>query len=119
MIINLSYDPTTVNATTLGANLAGFESEVNAAAKLFQDTYLDPVTLNITVKYAANGMSGNPVGLAETWQSYYRYSAHEVHQALKSDITSLDDLKTYNVFPDNSVQLIYLTNAQLKSLGFI
>jgi hypothetical protein len=121
MIINLSYDPTTVNATTLGSatNLAAFETQVNAAAKVFENTYLDPVTINITVRYAAAGPNGATVGLAQTLQSFYSYSAQSVDQALKSDITSLDDLNTFKVFPNNAVQLIYLTHAQLKALGFI
>jgi Ca2+-binding RTX toxin-like protein len=112
MIINISYDPTTVNATTLGSatKLAAFEGQVNAAAQLFENAYLDPVSVNITVKYAA-------VGLGQSNQSYYSYSLSTVKDALKKDITSLDDLLTQKTL--GTAGTIYLTHAQLKALGLI
>jgi len=112
MKINLIYDSTTVNATTLGSadNLKAFEGQVNAAAKLFEATYLDPVTVNITVKYG-------PTDLAESRQEFNRYSLSTVKDALKKDITSLDDLKTVDVLGSSST--VYLTHAQLKALGII
>ncbi|MGY3408359.1 hypothetical protein ACVWZV_004472 [Bradyrhizobium sp. GM5.1] len=112
MFIDITYDPATVNATTLGgaANLAAFEGQVSAAAQLFENTFLDPITVNITVKYGA-------VGLGQSLQSFYSYSLATVKDALKKDITSLDDLKTVNALGSSGT--IYLTHAQLKALGLI
>lgn len=112
MKINITYDPTTVNATTLGSavNLAAFEAQVNAAAQTHTSAFLDPVTVNITVKYG-------PVGLGQSLQDYYAYSPAVVKDALRKDVTSIDDLNSAAGVGGSSS--VYLTHAQLKALGLI
>lgn len=112
MKINLTYDAGTINAAALGsaANLAAFKTQVNNAALLFEATYLDPVDVNIVVKTGA-------VGLGQSNQTIYSYSLATAADALKTDITSLDDLKTVDTL--GNAGNMYLTHAQMKALGII
>jgi Ca2+-binding RTX toxin-like protein len=112
MKINLNYNAATVNETTLGSatNLAAFKSQISTAALLFEAAYLDPINVNIDVKYA-------PVGLGQSNQNIYSYSLATIADALKTDITSLDDLKTVDMLGNTGT--VYLTHAQMKALGII
>src|SRR4051794_14249032 len=112
MNFNITYDPATINAVTLGGapNLAAFEGQIEAVAALYRATFLDPVTVNITVEFGS-------VSLAQTSQAFYPTSAATVQDALRKDATSTDDVITANAF--SAAGTIYLTQAQRKALGII
>src|SRR5262245_45039665 len=89
MKINLNWDSDTVNATTLGSvtNLTAFETQIKNAAALFEKTYSDNITINITIKYADIGATT----LGTSSQSLFTLPYDTAKQKLFLDWTSADD----------------------------
>src|SRR5260221_664186 len=94
MIVNFIYDPSVNNAPI------GFTATLNAVASFFQNTFSDPVTVNINVGYGkVNGQSlgANALGTSLTYLSNYSYS--QLTAALATDAKSADDTSSVNSLP--------------------
>jgi hypothetical protein len=81
MIFNITYGESVSSAP------AGFKTTVATVAKFFQDTFSDPVTVNITVEFQP--FSDN--GLGRSTYNLNSYSYSQITAALAKDSTSSID----------------------------
>ena len=93
LIINPIYDGTITNLPA--ATVTAVEGAFSQAAQYFQNTYSDPITINIDVYLGAAGpFTTNPSG-ASSWGNYMAgYSFNTVYGALTNDSKSAADAKS-------------------------
>ncbi len=113
MEIKLHYDGS-VNSDKLGSNasVTGFKSQLKAAAAVFEQAFLDPITINIDIKVA--DLAGGAIGQSSKYIFPYAYPA--IKKALEDDKSSLDDSSAVKHLPSSNSNTFYLTGAQLKAL---
>jgi hypothetical protein len=111
MILNITYGETVSSAP------AAFKTTVAAVAKFFQDTFSDPVTVNITVEFRP--LSDDGLGRSTYELNSYSYS--QIKAALAQDSTSaLDGVAVASLpaaDPISGTHAYYMTTAQAKALG--
>ena len=114
MILNLIYDSSVDSAP------AAFTAGLNAAVSFFQDTFQDPVTVNIAVGYGE--INGQPLGsnaLGSSLSYFNHYSYSQVRSALAVDAISADDASSVGSLPLNNPNggNYWMTTAQAKAVG--
>ena len=127
MIIHLIFDPSTINAPN------GFTGQIQTAANLMQQAFVDNITINIRVGWGEindqailpfNGSLSYALGGPS-------YGAYLSYQNLRNALTSVNEPRSADdsaaiaslpnsnsVFP-NSANTFYLASAQEKALGLI
>ena len=94
MNFNIAYDSSVNNAP------AGFKTAVAAVVAFFQNTFLDPITINLSVGYGeANGhaLGIGALGQSSTFLNKFTYS--QIRTALMSDAKSADDMTAVGTLP--------------------
>lgn len=111
MILNITYGDGVSSAP------AGFKTTVATVAQFFQDTFTDPVTVNITVEFQP--LSDNGLGRSTYQLNSYSYS--QITAALAKDSTSIIDGVAVASLPAtdpiSGTHAYYMTTAQAKALG--
>ena len=80
LVINLSYDASVSSAP------AGFTAALTSVVQFFEDTFANPITINIDVGYGEIGgylLESGALGESESYLYYYSYS--QVAAALRGD----------------------------------
>src|SRR5258708_4436151 len=114
MILNLIYDASDSSAP------AAFRAGLSAAVSFFQDTFQDPITVNIEVGYGEiNGqpLDSNALGSSLTYFNHYSYS--QVRSALAVDAMSAADASSVGSLPLSNPNggHYWMTTAQAKAVG--
>jgi len=118
----LTINPVFDGSITNLATAALIKNAFNQAAQYFQNTYSDPVTVNINVYFGNQGpfSGGNPIsGAASFGNDLTNYTYGQIMNFLTADKKSADDttavasLPASNPLPFNFM----LTTAQAKALG--
>jgi hypothetical protein len=94
LIINVSYDSSVNSAPS------AFKTAFAAAVQFLENTYTNPITVNIDVGFGEiNGqpLSSGALGESETYFNNYTYS--QVRNALVADKTSADQVSAGNSLP--------------------
>ncbi|MDB5293343.1 MAG: hypothetical protein JWL69_4584 [Phycisphaerales bacterium] len=118
VVFNLTYD-----ASTAGAP-ADFFTAFNSTAQLYQNTFNDPITINLQVGWGKiNGNNLNPGNLGQSLtnqQGFFTYT--QIKTALITDAKSVNDATAianlplaYPVVGTNFV----MSNAEAKALGLL
>jgi hypothetical protein len=112
MNFDITYDSSTDSAPE------GFKTTVAAVAQFFESTFTDPVTVNITVKYAP---LGDDLGRSEYDLDSYSYA--QIRTALSHDSTTGNDALALASLPVNDpitvTHTYYMTPAEAKALALI
>jgi hypothetical protein len=113
MIFNITYGESVSSAP------AAFKTTVATVAKFFQDTFSDPVTVNITVEFRP--LSDDGLGRSTYELNSYSYS--QIKAALAQDSTSgIDGVAVASLpaaDPISGTHAYYMTTAQAKALGLV
>jgi hypothetical protein len=111
MIFNLTYGDSVSSAP------AAFKTTVATVAQFFQNTFTDPVTVNVTVEFAP--LSDD--GLGRSTYNLNSYSYSQITAALAKDSTSgIDGVAVASLpaaDPISGTHAYYMTTAQAKALG--
>jgi cytochrome c2 len=115
LTINVSYDSSVDTAP------AGFKAAVQSVIQYYEDTFADPITMNIAVGYGEVGgtpMGAGPLGNSVSVHDYSTFG--DLTAALAANATSSADAQTVatftqNPFPGN--QVMVLSQAEMKVLG--
>ena len=113
MKFNITWDP------SVDAAPAAFKTEVEAVAKYFEGLFLDPVTINLTVKY------NNPFDAAIFGQSQpsslTSFSYNTIRAALANKAASADDATAAlpATDPISGAHNYLLPTAEQKALGLL
>jgi hypothetical protein len=112
MNFDITYDSSADSAPE------GFKTTVAAVAQFFESTFTDPVTVNITVKYAP---LGDDLGRSEYDLDSYSYA--QIRTALSHDSTTGNDALALASLPaDDPITVThtyYMTPAEAKALALI
>ena len=117
MIINYTFDSTVSGAPV------GFTATLNAVASFFQNTFSDPVTVNINVGYGkVNGqpLGANALGTSLTYLSYLGNNSYPaLKSAMTADAKTADDTNSVNSLPINNPNggNYWVSTAEAKALG--
>src|SRR5258708_18726918 len=114
MILNFIYDG------SVGSAPVGFTATLGRVASFFQNTFLDPVTVNIAVGYGEiRGQAMDPTGLGSSISYFNNYSYSQVRSALAADSSSADDASSIASLPltNPSGGNYWMTTAQAKAVG--
>lgn len=115
LVINTTYDPT---VTSLG-NFAQVQTAFTYAAAQYQNTYSDPITINITVAAGTTGLGGSNTSLV----GFFSYS--QIRNAMIADVKTTNDVSAVSTIPVSDptgaqAGLGWATSrAQGKALGLI
>jgi hypothetical protein len=111
MIFNITYGASVSSAPE------GFKTTVATVAQFFQNTFTDPVTVNVTVEFLPLGEDG----LGRSTYNLNSYSYSQITAALAKDSTSSIDgvavAKLPATDPISGMHAYYMTSAQAKALG--
>lgn len=118
LIFNVTYDSSTAGAP------AGFLPAFRDALNFYQNTYADPITINMQVGWGeidGHSLSPGDLGQSQTYQQG-AYTYYQIRNALINDETSPGDATavanlsaTYPVVAAHFV----MANAEAKALGFL
>jgi hypothetical protein len=114
MFLNLIYDASVANAPS------GFTAGLNAAVSFFQNTFYDPVTVNIAIGYGeVEGQTLDPSALGSSIAYFNNYSYSQIRSALAADSTSAADASSFASLPLNNPNAgnYWMTTAQAKAVG--
>jgi hypothetical protein len=118
LVFNVIYDTTTSNAP------AAFFTAFQDAINFFQQSYTDPITINIQVGWGKiNGQSLAPgdIGQSSTFQQGF-YTYDQIRTALINDATSADDATALANLPATDPTggaSFVMANAEAKALGLL
>jgi hypothetical protein len=111
MIFNITY------GTSVSGAPEAFKTTVATVAQFFQDTFTDPVTVNVTVEFLPLSAGG----LGRSTYDLTSYSYSEITAALAQDSTSgIDGVAVASLpaaDPISVTHAYYMTTAQAKALG--
>ena len=109
---NITYDP------SVDAAPAAFKTEVEAVAKHFEGLFLDPVTINLTVKF--NPLDPNVLGQSQP-SSLTSFSYNTIRAALANKAGSADDATAALLATDpiSGAHNYLLPTAEQKALGLL
>jgi VCBS repeat-containing protein len=112
MNINLNYDSST------NAAPAGFQTTVAAVASFFQNHFIDPITINITVAFGA--LASNLLGQSQPG-SLNSFSYSNISTNLSADATTADDATAAlpSTDPITGTHTYWLDRAEQKALGLL
>jgi hypothetical protein len=119
LIINISYDSSVNNAP------AAFKTAIAAAVQFLQNTYLNPITINIDVGFGEIGPSNTPLGsnaLGESNTYFNNYTYSQVRNALVADTSSADQVSAGNSLPaadPTGSGNYWVATAEAKALGLM
>ncbi|MEI9886561.1 MAG: NF038122 family metalloprotease [Rhizomicrobium sp.] len=117
LLINVTYDDSVASAP------AGFKAAVDAVVRLYEQTFSDPITINIALGYGE--LAGTALDAGAAGESTFDLSAvdyGQVRAALNADRSSNDDIAAAATWPaanplpfGNAVFLV--TPAEAKALA--
>lgn len=117
MNINLTYDPST------GGAPSAFFTVLNAVVQFFEDTYNDPITINIEVGWGeANGEILPDGALGVAYTDVVTFSYAQVRSALIADATTADDATAISFVPASDPYPSFtweMARAEAKALGLV
>jgi hypothetical protein len=118
LTINPVFDASITNLSTAALIINSF----NQAAQYFQNTYSDPVTVNINVYFGNQGpfSGGSPIGGAASFgNDVTNFTYAQIMNSLTTDRKSADDTNAVASLPgSNPLPFNFmLTTAQAKALG--
>jgi hypothetical protein len=115
LIINLTFDQST------GSLPAGFVAAIDAVAQFYENTFTNPITINIDVGFgeiAGQSLENGALGESETYFNNYSYS--QIKTALAQNATSADQVSAANSLPANDPTNggnYWVATAEAKALG--
>lgn len=119
MIINISYD-SSVNSAP-----AAFKTAIAAAVQFLENTYTNPITINIDVGYGEIGPNNSslfPGALGESQTYFNSYSYSQIKTALAQNATSADQVSAANSLPASDPTNgghYWVATAEAKALGLM
>jgi hypothetical protein len=112
---NFTFDPSVNSAP------AGFKTVINSVAQFLENTFTDPVTVNVQIGFgevAGQSLSSGALGESITYLNEYTYA--QVHNAVAVDQTSADDKAGVNQLPSSdpaNASAYWASTAEAKALG--
>jgi Ca2+-binding RTX toxin-like protein len=117
MIINLIPD----SSGSVSTAPNGFKEAVQAAANIFDQTFIDNITINIVYGWGTlngvvdPGLTNSPGAEAKSFGDYVAYST--VKSWLTADARSSDDSTAVGSLPSSMSTSVFVGSAQEKALG--
>ena len=119
MIINISYDSSVSSAPS------AFKTAFAAAVQFLENTFTNPITINIDVGFGEIGpnntaLGSNALGESNTFFNNYTYT--QVRNALVADTTSADQVSAGNSLPaadPTNGGNYWVATAEAKALGLM
>jgi hypothetical protein len=119
LIINVSYDSSVNGAPS------GFTTAFAAAVQFLENTYVNPITVNIDVGFGEIGPDNTPLGsnaLGESNTYFNNYTYSDVRSALVADTTSADQVSAGHSLPaadPTGTNNYWMATAEAKALGLM
>jgi hypothetical protein len=117
VIINVTYD------SSVGGAPAGFKTAFTAAVQFLENTYTNPITINVDVGYGE--INGNPLmsgALGESSTYFNNYTYSQVRSALVQNASSADQVSAANSLPSSDPTgsgNYWVATAEAKALGLM
>jgi hypothetical protein len=117
VIINITYDSSVSGAP------AAFKTAVTAAIQFLENTFTNPITINIDVGYgevAGQALSSGALGESEGFYNSYSYT--QVRNALVQNAKSADQISAANTLPASDPTgggNYWVTTAEAKAIGLM
>jgi hypothetical protein len=121
LIINVSYDSSVNSAPS------AFTTAFAAAVQFLENTFTNPITVNIDVGYGEIGPNNTPLGsnaLGESNTFFNNYTYTQVKNALVADTSSADQVSAGNSLPASDPTPggngnYWMATAEAKALGLM
>jgi FG-GAP-like repeat len=119
LIISVSYDSSVNNAPS------AFTTAFAAAVQFLENTFTNPITVNIDVGFGEIGPDNTSLGsdaLGESNTFFNNYTYTQVRNALVADTTSADQVSAGNSLPVNDPTgggSYWMSTAEAKALGLM
>ncbi|HLH87345.1 MAG TPA: NF038122 family metalloprotease [Xanthobacteraceae bacterium] len=121
LTINLSPDQSVIDQFGSSYRSSAFWTAVTQAANFFENSFFDPITVNVTVGWGKTNGGAVDASSAASTRSYSHYNFSTIVQALRTDATSTADQTAVSHLPMQDPGAggndFAISNAEAKALG--